>query len=69
MTKEHMVEAARNADWQQVVLNGGPPCFHLDPKLGRFCLRALRWAGHSTEHAFTDHIFVGLDELLSRVSI
>ena len=38
------LKAAENMDWQQVVLNGGPPCFHLED--GRFCGRAERWAGH-----------------------
>jgi hypothetical protein len=45
-----LVEAARNADWQQVVLNGGPPCFHLED--GRFCFRAFRWQGHGIMHDY-----------------
>lgn len=43
---ERISEAATGMDWTQVVLNGGPPCFHLE--VGRFCLRAERWAGHGT---------------------
>lgn len=42
--------AWEHADWQQVALNGGPPCFHLENK--RFCLRAKRWAGHGDMHIF-----------------
>lgn len=43
MTPE-AIEAAIYADWEQVVRNGGPPCFHLED--GRFCFRAERWEGH-----------------------
>jgi hypothetical protein len=40
-------------DWQQVVMNGGPPCFAtLDDDAGRFCGRAQRWDGHDYEHKF-----------------
>lgn len=46
-----VIEAARRADWLQVVLNGGPPCFHLTGD-GRFCLAAERWAGHGVDHPF-----------------
>lgn len=53
------VIAAENADWTQVRLNGGPPCFHLEER-GRFCLRAERWAGHPA-----DHQFVSLADLLA----
>lgn len=63
MTKQQLVEAAKHVDWVQVVYNKGPPCFHLEPERGRFCLRAQRWDGHST-----DHVFVPLDELLSQVT-
>jgi Lar family restriction alleviation protein len=45
-----LLKAAENADWQQVVLNGGPPCFHLFGE--RFCLRAERWAGHGSDHEY-----------------
>jgi hypothetical protein len=54
-----LAAAARNADWQQVALNGGPPCFALEPA-GHFCLRAERWAGHPEMHPF-----VSLAALLS----
>lgn len=37
-------------DWQQVVLNGGPPCFFIEN--GRFCLAAKRWAGHGSYHQY-----------------
>lgn len=46
-----MRDASRFADWEQVVLNGGPPCFHMEDN-GRFCLRAQRWQGHGQLHAF-----------------
>lgn len=45
------LSAATAADWQQVVGNGGPPCFHLKDD-GRYCLRAQRWAGHDLDHDF-----------------
>lgn len=54
-----LLEAAKNMDWQQVVLNGGPPCFHLEGE--RFCGRAERWDGHDGCHKF-----VSLEELLSK---
>lgn len=53
--------AAKDADWRQVVLNGGPPCFHLED--GCFCLRAERWEGHKTIHQF-----VSLESLLRSVA-
>ena len=31
--------AAENMDWGQVVMNGGPPCFHLDEEYGGFQCR------------------------------
>ena len=58
------IAAAERADWVQVVLNGGPPCFELDG--GKFCLRAERWAGHDGGGF---HAFVSLAELLVRVSV
>jgi hypothetical protein len=49
-------------DWQQVVLNGGPPCFALlDDEPDRYCGRAERWAGHDGEHEF-----VSLADLLAK---
>lgn len=52
MNRMHYLWAAEQMDWQQVVLNGGPPCFHLDPDTGRFCGRAQRWEGHDEMHKF-----------------
>lgn len=54
--------AAKHMDWQQVVMNGGPPCFHLQED-GRFCGRAKRWAGHDYHHRF-----VSLADILSRLT-
>jgi hypothetical protein len=55
--KRPLSEAARYADWGQVICNGGPPCFRLEGV--RFCLRTERWEGHST-----DHQFISLEEFL-----
>lgn len=55
-----IIKAAEEMDWQQVVLNGGPPCFHLCED-GRFCGRAKRWAGHEDMHEF-----VSLSQLIER---
>lgn len=49
--KELYLQAAANMYWPQVVLNGGPPCFHLEDGK-RFCGRAERWAGHDSVHKF-----------------
>lgn len=49
------------ADWQQVVLNGGPPCFHFQDDTGTFCLRAKPWEGHGNKHF---HRFISLHDLL-----
>lgn len=51
-----LVAAAGRADWMQVALNGGPPCFHLEGS--SLCLRAERWAGHGEHHPFLS--FAGL---------
>ena len=59
--------AAVCADWKQVVLNGGPPCFHLS-EAGRFCLRAERWMGHGTDKQRHDHAFVSLADLLAALA-
>jgi hypothetical protein len=53
-------KAAANMDWTQVVLNGGPPCFHIED--GRFCGRAYRWPGHDPERKI--HKFISLEKLL-----
>jgi hypothetical protein len=55
-----MIRAAENMDWTRVGLNGGPPCFHLQPD-GRFCGRAQRWTGHEPGEV---HKFVSLADLL-----
>ena len=55
--------AAENPDWQQVVQNGGPPCFHVDD--GEFCLRAQLWPGHEKGHRV--HRFVPIRVLLESV--
>ena len=57
-------KAARDADWMQVVLNQGPPCFHLED--GRFCLRAQRWHDEIAEKVC--HKYVSLEDLLRKVS-
>lgn len=60
-----LIEAAEAADWQQVVLNGGPPCFHLEPESQKFCLRAERWDGHTDNDAWPEHRFVSLRDLFA----
>ena len=52
-----LTDAALRMDWQQVVLNGGPPCFRLEGG-GRFCGRAVRW------HSAHTHGFVSLADLI-----
>lgn len=52
-------------DWQQVVLNGGPPCFFDDSK-GWYCGRAKRWEGHGAVHRFVPLETLVADALLSR---
>ena len=58
-----LLKAAKDADWMQVVLNQGPPCFHIES--GRFCLRAERWEGHEPfgKHDAI-HKYVSLEDLL-----
>lgn len=58
--KQKILEAAVVVDWMQVVLNQGPPCFHLE-EYGSFCLRSERWDGHGIEDF---HDFVSLHDLL-----
>lgn len=55
--------AAVNADWQQVIGNGGPPCFYLDKRDSHFCLRAERWDGHKHDPI---HEYVPLHELIAQ---
>lgn len=58
MNRAEIIKAAENMDWVQVVLSGGPPCFHIQED-GHFCGRAKRWIGHNDSHKF-----VPIDELL-----
>lgn len=53
---EAVLNAAQQMDWKQVVLNGGPPCFHLEA--GRFCGRAARWDGHDASHKFVSFAYL-----------
>ncbi len=64
---ESLLKAAKNADWVQVVGNGGPPCFHLEND--RFCLRAERWGGHLDTGCSikSTHDFVSLESLLKKI--
>lgn len=67
MDKRYPVQtrlAARNMDWTQVVMNGGPPCFHLEAD-AKFCGRAKRWEGHGLKDF---HEFMSLERLLESVS-
>lgn len=61
-----ILKAAENMDWMQVVLNQGPPCFHLQED-GRFCGRAERWAGHHPPGRVI-HKYVSLADMLKSVS-
>ncbi len=64
-----VVAAAKSADWQQVVLNGGPPCFHVE-RDGSFCLRSTPWEGHhATKGEWPFHQFVSLADLLSALTL
>lgn len=64
---DKLILAAKRADWMQVVLNQGPPCFaHYVDGDGTFCLRAERWEGHSTR-GYPSHPFVSLVDLLVSV--
>ena len=59
-----LLHAAENADWGQVVMNGGPPCFQVCED-GLFCLRAERWAGHVADAYRGSHKFVSLHAMLA----
>ena len=63
----HYDRAAYRADWQQVVMNQGPPCFYLGDDPDRFCLRAERWDGHRDKDEYPEHRFVSLAALLDNV--
>lgn len=60
-----LLHAAENADWGQVVLNGGPPCFHVCKDDGLFCLRAERWDGHAADAYRGSHKFVSLHAMIA----
>lgn len=62
--RKALIKAAKHADWMQVVLNQGPPCFHLEDD--KFCLRAQRWAGHGKADSDI-HAFVSLADLLAQL--
>ena len=65
--KTELLNAAKGADWMQVIYHQGIPCFHLED--GRFCLRAERWDGHKTIGGSDSiHKFVSLENLLDSVS-
>jgi len=63
-----LLNAAKTADWMQVVYNQGPPCFHLEN--GRFCLRAERWDGHRKldKGDILIHEFVSLEKLIISIN-
>lgn len=61
-----LLAAAKNADWVQVVANGGPPCFHVEG--GRFCLRAKGWHRSIDWMGGPPHEFVSLEDLLRSVA-
>lgn len=63
--RDRVLLAARDVDWKQVVLNGGPPCFHVEEG-GRFCGRAKRWEGHGSVQTF--HEYVSLHAMLMKLS-
>jgi hypothetical protein len=66
MNQLRLLNAAKNADWMQVVYNQGPPCFHLED--GRFCLRAERWDGHKTIGGSGPlHEYVSLVDLIASI--
>lgn len=55
VAQDILLKAARNIDWGQVVLNGGPPCFALNTPHDlpdRFCGRSERWDGHGVIHNY-----------------
>lgn len=65
IVREEIFRAAANMDWQQVVQNSGPPCFHLENE--RFCGRAESWTGHERTR-FESHPFISLLDLLKSVA-
>ncbi len=68
LSVSQLLIAAKIADWEQVIGNGGPPCFHLEN--GRFCLRAGRWDGHKQFKQFKGiHKYISLEDLLRSLTI
>lgn len=61
---DKLLQAAETMDWQQVVLHGGPPCFHRNPADAKFCGRAQWWEGHKAPGF---HEFVSLRDLIESV--
>jgi hypothetical protein len=66
-TRAELDRACYAADWTQVALNGGPPCFFFEADRHRFCLRAQRYAGHTDHDQFPEHRFISLAALLDQV--
>jgi hypothetical protein len=62
MTQEKDSGNEPRMDWQQVALNGGPPCFYVED--GRYCGRAQRWAGHHGDPVV--HEFVPLEYVTAK---
>lgn len=63
-----VIVAAEHMDWMKVILNQGPPCFHVADD-GRFCGRAERWDGHySLRNSRRCHKFVSLADLIRSLS-
>lgn len=67
-TVGELVERLKKLDWGQVVMNGGPPCFHQEEDgYDDFCLRAERWAGH--ERGGRDaHKFLSLADFVAALA-
>ena len=66
-SNQQLIDAASHADWDQVVMNLGPPCFNYEADRKSFCLRAQRWEGHELTE-FPGHAFVTLEDLLRQVT-
>jgi hypothetical protein len=59
-TKEEILKASEEVDWNQLLGHNGPPCFHVEKN--QFCLRADYWPGHESMHKF-----VSLNTLLKNM--
>lgn len=62
---DQLMKAAKSMDWRQAILNGGAPCFFIEPD-GRFCGRSALWSGH---HQHSGHPFVTLDQVFESVAV